>query len=70
MPSWLCVFYARQPSGAFSKGETYAQRVKSGSGENLNLEAHEFHANLSSATYGASSTVQPASIRLLPCIKI
>lgn len=69
MPSWLWAFYNRQPSGAFSKGETYAQRVKSGSGENVNTEAHEFHASLSSATYGSSSTVQPASVRFLPSIK-
>lgn len=70
MPSWLWVFYSRDPTGAFSKGESYSQRVKSGGGESVSTEAHELHANLSSNIYGSSSTVQPSSIRFLPCIKL
>ena len=70
MPSWVWVFSSRDPTGAFSKGESYYQQIEVGNASNWDAEAHEFHANLSSATYGASSTVQPASVRLLPCIKI
>ena len=70
MPSWIWVFVNRDPTGAFSKGELHSQKIEAGQAATKNVETHEFHANLSSATYGASSTVQPASIRLLPCIKI
>ena len=57
-------------SGAFfwnqknSKG-SLAGGVHTDAGGTLNL-----NASMSDDTYGASETVQPSSVRLLPCIKL
>ncbi len=70
MPSWMWAFESKQPSGAFSKGSIYEQTVEGGTRTNRNLNAFNFAASGSSATYGASATVQPKSVRALACIKI
>ena len=70
MPSWIWAFDSKQPSGAFSKGSTYDQLIEGGTKTTRNLNAFKFDASGSSATYGAATTVQPASIRVLACVKI
>ena len=37
---------------------------------NITNGGYEFDASESNATYGKASTVQPSSVRFLPCIKI
>lgn len=69
MPSWMWAFESKQPSGAFSKGSIYEQAIEGGTRTNRNLNAFKFDASGSSATYGASATVQPSALRALPCIK-
>lgn len=69
LPSWMWAFESKQPSGAFSKGSIYEQTVEGGTRTNRNLNAFKFDASGSSATYGASATVQPSALRALPCIK-
>ena len=56
-------------SGALSM--VYVDQWWSGFGEAAGkyLRSISFDASGSSATYGASSTVQPASLRFLACIK-
>lgn len=60
MPSWMWAFESKQPSGAFSKGSIYEQAIEGGTRTNRNLNAFKFDASGSSATYGASATVQPS----------
>lgn len=69
LPSWMWAFESKQPSGAFSKGSIYEQAIEGGTRTNRNLNAFKFDASGSSATYGASATVQPSALRALPCIK-
>lgn len=52
-------------SGAYVKVQT-ASRMR---GEEASGWKIHFDANGSSGVYGGSSTVQPSSLRLLPCIK-
>lgn len=57
----------KTPSGAFYKGELVNWNIE---GKSANSYAIAFDASLSSATYGASATVQPNSLLLMPCIKV
>ncbi len=57
----------KTPSGAFYKGELVTWNIE---GKNANSSSIAFDASLSSGFYGASSTVQPKSVRALACIKI
>ena len=55
------------PIGAFSKGSQYEHAVM-GSGGSYSF-ALKLDASLSSLLFGQASTVQPPSLRFLPCIK-
>ena len=57
----------KTPSGAFYKGGLVNWNIQ---GKNVNSYTIAFDASLSSATYGASATVQPNSLLLMPCIKV
>ena len=54
-------------SGAFARGSQYPHRLRGQDGGGS--VALTLNASLSSQVYGASSTVQPLSIRVLPLIK-
>lgn len=53
-------------SGAFAANRSYARDAWKGTDRNT---TSDFQASRSSSVYGAASTVQPESIRLIPCIK-
>ena len=55
-------------SGAFSC-ETANPRTSTGEGGTVSVTKISFSSHDSQSMYGVSSTVQPASLRLLPCIK-
>ena len=58
-------------SGAFHHGGNWAKFIDWGStGSAMNYDCASFTASRSNAVYGANGIVQPASARLLPCIKI
>ena len=58
-------------SGAFSKGSTKPDKNSYTGLERVNGITSLFNARRSAATFGSSSTsVQPPSMALLPCIKI
>ena len=57
-----------EDSGALTKYE--ASRGAMGQGYTSNVMALSIQASLGNSIYGQSSTVQPPSIRLMPCIKI
>ena len=56
-----------QQSAAFVKGKSNGGNIASGS--SLPLSNADFDASCSNPTYGASDTVQPPALTLLPCIK-
>ena len=58
-----------EPSGSFYKGSTYSQKIEGGTGTFQSLPEMSFDASRSSPIYGASGTVQPPALTLLPCIK-
>ena len=62
------VFQADAGTGAF--GEYEVSKGAQGDGYTNNVNALSFQASSSDATFGNSSTVQPSSLRLLPCIKL
>lgn len=55
------------PTGCFSETD---EKFGLGAGGDVSSYGQDFIASRSSNAYGRSSTVQPASIRLLPCIKL
>ncbi len=57
------------PSGCFCKGNVYSQKIEGGTGTYQNLPNLVFDASRSNPVYGASTTVQPPALTLLPCIK-
>ena len=63
----LCLQYYDEPTGAFSYGDELGTWI-----DGQNAGGHHdvfFNAQSVSAIYGASSVVQPASLRGLACIK-
>ena len=57
-----------EATGAFQK-ISGSSRYASGSENDTPYKGFTFDASRVSATYGASTVVQPASLCLLPCIK-
>lgn len=57
------------PSGCFYQGPIYSQKIEGGTGSYQSLPDMSFDASRSNPIYGASNTVQPPSLTLLPCIK-
>lgn len=55
-------------NGAFSEAGRWSAQVHNGANDDWG-SIYELNASRSSAVYGRSSTVQPPSVRLLPCIK-
>ncbi|MCR4881834.1 MAG: phage tail protein [bacterium] len=63
----ICGEMGTYPNGAFHKtGTTEGSTATSGSSVD---DTYAFDASRCSSVYGRSSTVQPASLTLLPCIK-
>ncbi len=55
-------------NGAFSEAGRWSAQVHNGANDDWG-SVYQLDASRSSAVYGRSNTVQPASVRLLPCIK-
>ena len=55
-------------TGAFLTTNPYPGFINNGT-YNLQNGGYDFDASSASSIYGTASTVQPASIRLLPCVK-
>ena len=58
------------PSGCFHQGSVYSQKIEGGTGTYQSLPDMSFDASRSNSIYGASNTVQPPALTLLPCIKV
>ena len=63
--TFISVFGGNAVSGAFS--HIGGGRTKNGT--DWDGQSISFRANAASLIYGASSTVQPSAMTLLPCIK-
>ena len=61
--------FAAHASGAFLATNPYPGFINNGTFNTPN-GGYDFDASSASSVYGKSSTVQPASMRLIPCIKI
>lgn len=57
------------PTGVFSKGESYSQKIESGTGINITAYKLKFDASRANPIYANSDTVQPPALTLLPCVK-
>lgn len=55
-------------NGAFNSSVKAPNAIKGGTDQNFNWISYTFDASRSSSVYGKSSTVQPASVKLLPVI--
>lgn len=68
-PNSLGDNFKSHATGAFLTTDPYPGFINNGT-LNLTNGGYEFDASESNATYGKASTVQPSSVRFLPCIKI
>ena len=62
-----CRVYLADPTGVFSKTSSQSKLI---GGAEYTDKSLTFNASWDNGIYGTSSTIQPAAIYLLPCIKI